>query len=84
MNDYINNRIYKQGKRSLVTTRPFSLRNNLVNRAEEIHLKSFGSCSAYKYFFAFRGFKCKFEFTKDLIIDSISYKAHILLIKLCN
>ena len=35
-----------------VTTRPFSLRNNLVNRAVENLLKSFaGSYSTYKYFF---------------------------------
>ena len=39
---------------TFVTTRPFSLRNNLVNRskAEEIFLISFaGSYSVYKYFF---------------------------------
>ena len=35
-----------------VTIRQFSLRNNLINRAEEILLELFvGSYSAYKYFF---------------------------------
>ena len=37
---------------SFVTTPPYFLRNNLVNRLVEILLKSFaGSYSAYKYFF---------------------------------
>ena len=56
--------------RPFATTRPFSLRNNIVNRAVEILLKLFaGSYSSYK---------SKFEFTKDLIIDSLSYKAHFV------
>ena len=66
-----------------VTTRPISLRNNLVNRVIEIRLKSFaGSYSAYKYFFLFKGLKSIFQFTKDLIIDCVSSKAHFLHLKL--
>ena len=35
-------------------------------------------------FLLFRGFKSKFEFTNDLIIDSVSYKAYFLFLKLLN
>ena len=66
---------------TFVTTRSFLLR--LVKRAVEILLKLFaGSYSVYKLFFLFRGFKSKYEFTKDLINEPISYKAHFLLLKL--
>ena len=73
--------IYCNILQSFVTTRPFSLRNNLVNRAVAFLNRS-PEATPRIVFYCKQKKRRNLEFTKDLIIDTISYKAHFLLLKL--
>ena len=77
--------IYCNLLQSFVTTRPFRLRNNLVNRAVEFFLNRSPEATPRIVFYCKQKKRRNLEFTKDLIIntiDTISYKAHFLLLKL--
>ena len=74
--------IYCNLFQSFVTSRPFRLSNNLVNRAVEFFLNRSPEATPRIVFYCKQKKRRNLEFTKDLIIDTISYKAHFLLLKL--
>ena len=60
---------------AFVPTRPFSLRNSSRNCSLIVRRKLL----RVQIFLLFREFRAKFEFTEDLVIYFISYKAHFFL-----